>query len=79
MKVSITEARDRLADIANRADLLGERIVVERRGRRLCAIVSVEDLEILERLEEAIDIETARSRSSEELIPWSAAKQTLGL
>ncbi len=79
MTVSITEARDRLADIANRADLLGERIVVERRGRRLCAIVSVEDLEILERLEDAIDIEAARNRSSEELIPWSTVKQALGL
>lgn len=79
MNVSITEARERLADIANRADLMGERIVVERRGRRLCAIVSVEDLEILERLEDAIDLETARCRSSEDLIPWSEAKQALGL
>ena len=43
----ITEARDHLADLVNRAAYAGETIYLTRRGRRLAAIVPVSDGERL--------------------------------
>jgi len=44
------------------------------------AIVAVEDLEVLERLEDQIDLEAAREALKEsESIPWEQAKAKLGL
>ena len=75
----ISEARDQLADLGNRVALRGERILIERRGKRLCAIVPVEDLELLERLEDEIDLETIRDRRREPTIPLGQLKEQLGL
>lgn len=51
-KISVSEAREHLADLGNRVSLRGERLVVERRGKMLFARVPVEDVELLERLED---------------------------
>jgi prevent-host-death family protein len=79
MEVSITDARTRFADLANRAEIAGERIIVERRGRRLCAIVSIEDLELLEKIEDSMDAGIALARTDEELIPWGVIRKALEL
>ena len=71
----ISEAREQLADLGNRAALRGERIIVERRGKHLFAIVPVEDLELLERLEDEMDLELIRQRMAEPGIPWEKVKK----
>ena len=45
--VTTAEARDRFADLVNRARYGGERIIVTRAGKPAVAIVSIADLEAL--------------------------------
>ena len=45
--IPITEAREHLADLGNRVALRGERVVVERRGKNLFALVPMEDMDLV--------------------------------
>lgn len=66
--VPVTEARERLAELVNRAAYGKERLILGRRGKPLVALVPVEDVEALEAIEDAIDIEEARKALAE----WEA-------
>ena len=77
--LSITEARERLAEAANRVSFGHERIVVERHGQKLFALVPVDDLELLERLDDAADLAAVKAVAREKAIPWAEAKRSLGL
>ncbi len=63
-RMSVVELRKELADILNRAEYLGERTVIHRRDNDAAAIISIEDLHLLERLireeEDRVDIAAAR-------------------
>ena len=48
-KIRVTEAKAQFSALIARVGYAGERFVIERRGRPLAALVSVEDLERLER------------------------------
>src|SRR5882672_9250954 len=50
IRIPATEAREKLADILNDVAFRGERVLLERHGKSIAAVVSVEDLELLERL-----------------------------
>lgn len=53
----MTEARKDLAELVNRVAYGGERIPLSRHGKVVAAIVSAEDLQLLERLEgERVDL-----------------------
>ena len=58
--VSTSTARKDLADILNRASYAHERTVVTRNGKPVAAIVSLEDLEAMEALEDQMDLQAAR-------------------
>ena len=58
--MSIAEARNNLADAINRVSYGGERIVFARRGKPVAALVSAEDLALLEKMEDTEDIRAAR-------------------
>jgi len=77
--ISITKAREHLADLGNRVSLRGERLVVERRGKDLFALVPVEDLEPLERLEDKLDLDAIRATKDEPTKPWAQVQKALGL
>ncbi len=79
--IPISEAREHLADLGNRVSLRGERLVIERRGKKLFALVPMEDMELLERLEDEIDINMARKAMKEggANISWEKVKKDLGL
>jgi len=77
--VPISEARDHLGDLANRVALRRERIIVERRGKDLCALVPVEDVELLERLEDQLDLEAIRAAKDLPAKSWKEVKKVLGL
>ena len=77
--IPISDAREHLPHLANRVALRGERLIVERRGKRLCALVSIEDVELLERLEDEMDLKAIRAARDEPAIPWSKVKKQLGL
>ncbi len=63
--ISATEARANLQEIINRVEYKGERIVIERHGKAVVAIVGLEDLKRLEALEDAIDSEKLRRAVAE--------------
>ena len=77
--ITIGEAREHLADLGNRASLRGERVVVTRRGKRLFALVPVEDIDLLERLEDKMDLEAIEAARNEPSKPLSQVKKELGL
>lgn len=84
-KEPVAKARERFTDILNRAAYGRERVVIERRGKRIAAVVPVEDLDLIEALEDRIDLEDARkaladmNRKGEKPIPWAKVKKDLGL
>jgi prevent-host-death family protein len=58
--VSATEARANLQDLINRVEYGRERIVIERHGKAVVAIIGLEDLKRLEALEDAADTQELR-------------------
>ena len=81
--VGVSEARDSFADLVNRAAYGHERVLVARRGRPIAAIVPIEDVELLERLEDELDlhdaIEALKDPENARPIPWEDVKVELGL
>ncbi len=81
--VSVSEARQDFAEIVNRAAYRGERVRVVRRGRAVAAIIPIEDLELLERIEDELDLEATREALADPAnavpIPWEQVKADLGL
>jgi prevent-host-death family protein len=83
--LSAGKARQDFAETVNRVAYGGERIVVQRRGRKLAALIPLEDLALLEELEDRQDAEAARralanaKAKGEMPIPWKQAKKKLGL
>ena len=57
VQVGIAEIRDNLADALNKVAYAGERVILSRRGKGIAALVSMEDLELLERLEDETDLD----------------------
>jgi prevent-host-death family protein len=49
-RVSAREARQKLAEITDRVSYTGEPVILEKHGRPFAAIVSIEDLEAVERV-----------------------------
>jgi prevent-host-death family protein len=80
-KISAADARKKLSNIMNRVAFGKETFVLTRRGEALAALVSVEDLKLLQEVEERMDVEDAwEARSeSEETIAWEELKKELEL
>jgi len=78
-RLPISEARKHLPDLANRVSVRGERIVIERRGKNLFALVPMEDVDLLERMEDEMDLDAIRKRLNEPSRPLAKVKKELGL
>jgi prevent-host-death family protein len=85
MIMNIVKIRSQLADAVNRVAYQGDRVVLERRGKGVAALVSMEDLALLEKLEDKKDAQAARKalaemkRKKQKPIPWEKVKAELGL
>ena len=77
--VPISDARTNLSELVHQVELRGDRIVLERRGKQVGAIVSVEDLELLGRIEDEMDIATIRKRINDPRVSLQAVLKRLGL
>ena len=73
--ISISEMKDTLSEVLNRASYGKERIIVTSRGKPKAAVISVDDLELLEELEDAMaahealaEYERGETISLEELV-----------
>jgi prevent-host-death family protein len=82
-RLSASQARSRFADVLDRVAQHGERVVIQRRGKVLGAVVPREDLELLERVRELEDQEDLaaikRARRDRGSIAWALIKRDLGL
>jgi antitoxin Phd len=86
-RLNVGEARKVFGDTLNRVAYRGERIVLERRGKDVAALVPIEDLRLLERLaeerEDRLDVEEAdrilSGAKPEDFEPWEKVKADLGL
>ena len=58
-KITTADARKNFADIVNNVAYGKDTIVLTRRGKELAALISIEDLKLLQRIEEEFDIEEA--------------------
>ena len=74
--LSIVEARNGLAEAINRVSYGGERVVFARRGKPVAALVSPEDLALLQKIEDAEDVRAA-ARALKEYDRNPAAFKTL--
>jgi prevent-host-death family protein len=77
------EARNNMAEIINSAGFGKERIILTRRGKGLVAVVPIDDLEYLERLEDLADLQAAEvalaDQTNEKRVPWEEVKKALKL
>jgi prevent-host-death family protein len=79
----ISEARESFSTTINRVAFARERVVLTRHGRRIAAVVPIEDLDLLEAIEDASDLDDVRialdDPSSDQRIGWAELKAQLGL
>jgi len=60
VRVEATAARNGFSDLINKVRYGSHRVLIERRGKEVAALIPPEDLRLLEMLEDTIDIEAAR-------------------
>jgi prevent-host-death family protein len=81
-RLEASKAREQFSDTLNRVAYGHERIVLRRRGKDVAALISLEDLALLEQLEDRIDIEEAKhilADPDEVPIPYSRVRKELQL
>ena len=80
-KISAADARKNFAKIINRVAYGRELFVLTRRGEPLAAIVSIDDLKLLQEIEEQMDIDDAWKVRNEpgENISWEKLREELEL
>src|SRR5256886_12105514 len=83
VKVEATAARNGFSDLINKVCYGSDRVLIERRGKDVAALISIEDLRLLEILEDQIDIEAARKAlanpKNKVRVPLEQVKKRLGL
>jgi len=81
--MSTADVRRNLAELVNRVAYGKERVVLTRHGKRLCALVPIEDLSFLDKLRAAAtrnDVDNALAEMAEGgSVAWSDLKRELGL
>jgi prevent-host-death family protein len=84
-QLSAAEARKNFSNLIKQTSRKKGRVAITRYGHTLAAIVPVEDLDLLEKIEDRRDAEAAKKALKEmktkhqKPIPWSVAKKQLGL
>ena len=80
-KISAADARKKFANIINRVAYGKESFVLTRRGEPLAAIVSIDDLKLLQEIEEQMDIDDAWKARNEpgENISWEKLREELDI
>ena len=75
-----TQVSENFESTLDQVVLEGERIILQRNGKAVAALVSIEDLEILEELEDKLDLEAAQEALQEPgTVSWESVKASLGV
>ena len=82
--VTTVDARNQFSDVLNRAAYGREHVVLTRRGKPIAAVVSYEDLQILERALEALEDQSDLAEAdrvladeSDEVLDWEEVARGL--
>ena len=85
-RVSIADARKDFAAIVSRASFAHERTVITRHGADVAAIISIDELRLLDALiekwedeEDIADANTALLEAREDAVPWDHIKREFGI
>jgi len=79
-KLTASIARKSFSELLSRAEYRGERVIVHRGKKPVAALVPIEDLELLEKLEDETDLAAARKALKDPRnIPWETVKKKLRL
>lgn len=79
-KLSIVELRKSISEVINATHYTKERHVVVRHNKPVAAIVSIEDYELLESLEDKVDLDDARrvlNDPKSQFLDWDSVKADL--
>ena len=80
IRLGVVEARRKFSKTISRVEFGKERIVLERRGEEVAAVVPMDDLVLLQALEDKIDLAAARKALREPGTgSWEKLKAELGL
>ena len=63
--ITTADARKNFADIVNSVAYGKEPVILTRRGQEIAALVSIEELQLLQKIEDHIDIEDAKKALNE--------------
>ncbi len=63
--ITTGDARKNFADIVNTVAYGKEPVVLTRRGKEIAALISIEELQLLQKIEDHIDIEDAKKALEE--------------
>jgi prevent-host-death family protein len=81
--LAMSKAREEFSEMVNRAAFAKERVMIERHGKPVAAMVPVEDVELLQAFEDRMDLADIRTALAEAkkkgTKPLSALKKELGL
>ena len=78
MEMSIAQFRNDMATPINKIAFGGERLILTRHRAGAVALVSVEDLALLEALEDEADLKAAlKARKEKGGVPWEKTKAKL--
>lgn len=79
--ITTVAARQNFSDLINRVAYGKDRVLLTRRSRALAAVVPIEDIALLEKIEDREDLKAARSALREVkrkgTIPWTRLKKEL--
>ena len=83
VRIATSKMRKDLSEVVNRVAYRGERILLNRNGKDVAAIVSVDDLAKLRKLEDALDYDAGEKAlkkmrdKKQKSIPWERIKRKL--
>jgi prevent-host-death family protein len=79
-KVSTSAVRRDFSEVLNKVAYAKERIILQRHGKDVAAVIPIEDLQLLEDIEDKIDAKLARkARKEKGFIAWEQIKKEHGL
>ncbi len=78
--LTVGQAREDWSETVSRVAFRGDRLVLERHGKAVCAMVPMDDLDVIEALEDRMDLTAARKALKEEgTVAWHQIKKRLNL
>lgn len=77
--MAVSDAKNTLGDATSRVSYAGERIVLTKHNKAVAALISIDDLRLLETLENDADLRAALEARADDTIPLADLRERLGL